>query len=73
MVLLSAPVIVLNSYRGIAITPRSLLEMSNAFMATGWQRVRKIVIPAGNGHPNESREYRMWSDCAGVDYRLRDL
>lgn len=49
VVLLSAPVIVLNSYRGIANTPRSLLEMSNAFMATGWQRVRKIVIPAGSG------------------------
>src|SRR5688500_19627264 len=49
VVLLSAPVIVLNSYRGIANTPRSLLEMSNAFLATRWQRVRKIVIPAGSG------------------------
>src|SRR5688500_18776867 len=49
VVLLSAPVIVLNSYRGIANTPRSLLEMSGAFLATGWQRVRKIVIPAGSG------------------------
>jgi NitT/TauT family transport system permease protein len=49
VVLLSAPVIVLNSYRGIANTPRSLVEMSNAFLATRWQRVRKIVIPAGSG------------------------
>ena len=49
VVLLSAPVIVLNSYRGIANTPQSLLEMSNAFLATRWQRVRKIVIPAGSG------------------------
>lgn len=49
VVLLSAPVIVLNSYRGIANTPKSLLEMSNAFLATRWQRVRKIVIPAGSG------------------------
>lgn len=49
VVLLAAPVIVLNSYRGIAHTPRSLLEMSNAFLASRWQRVWKIVIPAGSG------------------------
>ena len=49
VVLLSAPVIVLNSYRGIANTPRSLLEMSNAFLASRWQRVWKVVIPAGSG------------------------
>lgn len=49
VVLLSAPVIVLNSYRGIANTPRSLLEMSNAFMASRWQRIVKVVIPAGSG------------------------
>jgi ABC-type nitrate/sulfonate/bicarbonate transport system permease component len=49
VVLLSAPVIVLNSYRGIANTPRSLLEMSSAFMATSRQRVWKVVIPAASG------------------------
>jgi ABC-type nitrate/sulfonate/bicarbonate transport system permease component len=49
VVLLSAPVIVLNSYRGIANTPRSLLEMSSAFLATRWQRIWKVVIPAGSG------------------------
>ena len=49
VVLLSAPVIVLNSYRGIANTPRSLLEMSNAFLASRWQRIWKVVIPAGSG------------------------
>jgi NitT/TauT family transport system permease protein len=49
VVLLSAPVIVLNSYRGIAHTPRSLVEMSNAFMASRWQRIWKVVIPAGSG------------------------
>jgi NitT/TauT family transport system permease protein len=49
VVLLSAPVIVLNSYRGIANTPRSLLEMSDAFLATRWQRIRKVVIPAASG------------------------
>jgi ABC-type nitrate/sulfonate/bicarbonate transport system permease component len=49
VVLLSAPVIVLNSYRGISNTPRSLLEMSNAFLASRWQRIWKVVIPAGSG------------------------
>jgi ABC-type nitrate/sulfonate/bicarbonate transport system permease component len=49
VVLLSAPVIVLNSYRGIANTPRSLLEMSDAFLASRRQRITKVVIPAGSG------------------------
>lgn len=49
VVLLSAPVIVLNSYRGISNTPRSLVEMSHAFMASRWQRISKVVIPAGSG------------------------
>jgi ABC-type nitrate/sulfonate/bicarbonate transport system permease component len=49
VVLLSAPVIVLNSYRGIAHTPQSLIEMSNAFLASRWQRIWKVVIPAGSG------------------------
>ena len=49
VVLLSAPVIVLNSYRGIANTPRSLVEMSDAFLASRWQRIWKVVIPAGSG------------------------
>lgn len=41
--------IVLNSYRGIANTPRSLVEMSSAFLASRWQRIWKVVIPAGSG------------------------
>jgi ABC-type nitrate/sulfonate/bicarbonate transport system permease component len=49
VVLLSAPVIVLNSYRGIANTPRSLLEMSNAFLATSRQRIWKVIMPAASG------------------------
>jgi ABC-type nitrate/sulfonate/bicarbonate transport system permease component len=49
VVLLSAPVIVLNSYRGIANTPRSLLEMSDAFLASRRQQIWKVVIPAGSG------------------------
>jgi len=49
VVLLSAPVIALNSYRGISNTPRSLVEMSQAFMASRGQRIWKIIIPAGSG------------------------
>jgi ABC-type nitrate/sulfonate/bicarbonate transport system permease component len=49
VVLLSAPVIVLNSYRGIANTPRSLLEMSNSFLASRLQQIWKVIIPAGSG------------------------
>ena len=49
VVLLSAPVIVLNSYRGITNTPKPLLEMGDAFLATRWQRIWKIVLPAGSG------------------------
>jgi ABC-type nitrate/sulfonate/bicarbonate transport system permease component len=49
VVLLSAPVIVLNSYRGIANTPRSLLEMSDAFLASRRQQIWKVIIPAGSG------------------------
>jgi NitT/TauT family transport system permease protein len=49
VVLLSAPVIVLNSYRGISHAPRSLLEMSDAFLASRWQRIWKIILPAASG------------------------
>ncbi|MGH8866409.1 MAG: ABC transporter permease [Actinomycetes bacterium] len=49
VVLLSAPVIVLNSYRGIRNTPHSLIEMGDAFQAKRWQRIWKIVLPAGSG------------------------
>jgi ABC-type nitrate/sulfonate/bicarbonate transport system permease component len=49
VVLLSAPVIVLNCYRGISNTPKSLLEMGDAFLAKRWQRIWKIVLPAASG------------------------
>jgi NitT/TauT family transport system permease protein len=49
VVLLSAPVIVLNSYRGISNTSTSLLEMGDAFLAKRWQRIWKIVLPAASG------------------------
>jgi ABC-type nitrate/sulfonate/bicarbonate transport system permease component len=49
VVLLSAPVIVLNSYRGISNTPTNLMEMGSAFLANRRQRIWKIVIPAASG------------------------
>lgn len=49
VVLLSAPVIVLNCYRGVAHTPVSLSEMGRAFQASRWQRIWKIVIPSASG------------------------
>jgi NitT/TauT family transport system permease protein len=49
VVLLSAPVIVINCYRGMSNTPRLLLEMSNAFLASRTQRVWKIVLPSASG------------------------
>jgi len=49
VVLLSTPVIVLNSYRGIRNAPRSLVEMSEAFLASRWQRIWKVILPAASG------------------------
>lgn len=49
VVLLSAPIIVLNSYRGITNTPRSLLEMGDAFLASRRQRISKIILPVASG------------------------
>jgi len=49
VVLLSTPVIVLNSYRGISDTPLLLLEMSDAFLASRWQRIWKVVLPSASG------------------------
>ena len=49
VVLLSTPVIVLNSYRGIRNTPVSLVEMSQAFLASRWQRIWKVILPGASG------------------------
>jgi ABC-type nitrate/sulfonate/bicarbonate transport system permease component len=49
VVLLSTPVIVLNSYRGIRNAPRSLVEMSEAFLASRWQRIWKVILPSASG------------------------
>lgn len=49
VVLLSTPVIVLNSYRGIRNTPVSLVEMSRAFLAGPRQRIWLVILPAASG------------------------
>ena len=49
VVLLSMPVIVLNSYRGIRNTPVYLVEMSQAFLASRRQRIAMVILPAASG------------------------
>ena len=49
VVLLSAPVIVLNSYKGIRHVNASLLEMSRSFLASRRQQITKIILPAASG------------------------
>ena len=45
VILLAAPVIVMNSYKGIRNTPVSLIQMCRAFLGTRRQEVLKIVLP----------------------------
>jgi ABC-type nitrate/sulfonate/bicarbonate transport system permease component len=45
VVLLAAPVIVMNSYKGIRNTNPSLLEMCRAFLGSRRQEVIKIILP----------------------------
>ena len=45
VVLLAAPVIVMNSYKGIRNTHPSLLQMCRSFQGTRRQQVLKIVLP----------------------------
>jgi NitT/TauT family transport system permease protein len=49
VVILSAPVIVLNSYKGIRNTNPSLVEMSRSFLASRTQQIVKVIIPAASG------------------------
>ena len=49
VVLLSTPVIVLNSYRGVRNAPVSLVEMSQSFLASRWQQIWKVILPAASG------------------------
>jgi ABC-type nitrate/sulfonate/bicarbonate transport system permease component len=45
VIMLAAPVIVMNSYKGIRNTPASLLQMCRSFQGTRRQEVVKIVLP----------------------------
>jgi NitT/TauT family transport system permease protein len=45
VILLAAPVIVMNSYKGIRNTNPSLLQMCRSFQGTRRQEVMKIVLP----------------------------
>jgi ABC-type nitrate/sulfonate/bicarbonate transport system permease component len=49
VMLMSAPIIVLNSYKGIRNTSPSLLDMSRSFMATRRQQIVKIILPSASG------------------------
>jgi NitT/TauT family transport system permease protein len=45
VILLSAPVVVMNSYKGIRNTNPSLLQMCRSFQGTRRQEVMKIIVP----------------------------
>ena len=45
VILLAAPVIVMNSYKGIRNTNPSLIQMSRSFLGTRRQEVMKIIVP----------------------------
>jgi ABC-type nitrate/sulfonate/bicarbonate transport system permease component len=45
VIMLAAPVIVMNSYKGIRNTPPSLLQMCRSFQGTRRQQIVKIVLP----------------------------
>ena len=49
VVIMAAPIVVLNAYTGIRNVNQSLVEMSRAFMATRSQRIFKIILPAASG------------------------
>jgi ABC-type nitrate/sulfonate/bicarbonate transport system permease component len=45
VIMLAAPVIVMNSYKGIRNPPPSLLQMCRSFQGTRQQEIAKIVLP----------------------------
>lgn len=49
VLILSAPMVVLNSYCGIRNTNQSLLDMCRSFMGTRWQMITKIILPHASG------------------------
>lgn len=49
VVIMAAPIVVLNAYTGIRNVNATLLEMGRAFMATRSQLIFKIILPAASG------------------------
>ncbi|MDX3904706.1 MAG: ABC transporter permease [Pigmentiphaga sp.] len=49
VVILSLPMVAMNSYSGIRQTNASLLEMTRSFMGTRRQQVTKIILPHASG------------------------
>lgn len=49
VVILSLPMVALNSYNGIRNTNASLLEMTRSFLGTRSQQVTKIILPHASG------------------------
>ena len=49
VVLMAAPVIVLNSYKGIRNASPTLIQMSKSFLGTRSQQIFKIIIPDASG------------------------
>lgn len=49
VVVLAAPGITLNSYRGIRDVNPLLIEMSQSFLASRWLQIAKVIIPAASG------------------------
>ena len=45
VVMLSAPLVVLNCYKGVRHTDPSLLQMTRSFLGTRRQEIQKIVLP----------------------------
>lgn len=49
VIVLAAPGIVLNTYRGVRNVSESLVEMSEVFLASKWEQISKVIIPAASG------------------------
>ena len=48
VVIMSLPLIVLNSYKGIRTTHPSLVEMCRSFQGTRMQEIVKIILPGAS-------------------------
>lgn len=49
VVLMSAPLVILNSYKGIRNADPSLLQMCRSFQGTRWQEITKVILPQASG------------------------